>query len=507
MSKAVDPGSRITFHSPDLVTSLVSFRTTSFELMRRRPFIESAAQYIDRHDLLPDGARVLVGVSGGADSMVCLATLRALGYDVYALHVNYELREGAGADEALVRNWCGEQSPPVPLTVESLDAEARADAHNESLQEAARILRYEALAGHATEIDADAVATGHHRDDQVETLLLNLLRGSGPKGLAGMPPSRPLKTASDVSLVRPLLAVSRAEIEAYAEEAGIPWREDPSNRDRTYDRAVVRTELLPLVEEHFDGASANVARAARLMREYVEHSLTPALEERLERGYVACEAGGALRLDPLRDEPSVWRRRLILAALARALPDAPQTAAFAQEVEGLIDAQVGRRVEAGDGIIWREREGLRFVPAGAEPERVWPPVPVPWGEDVPLPRGTLRIDPVDNVPESLDTGTANVEYVDADRLVDPLAVRNWDEGDRLQPLGLDGTKLVSDLLTDADVPPHRRPDICVLTSDENLAWVVGHRLDHRVRVRPATERVARLTWDPGEKTSDDCISP
>jgi len=368
-------------------------------------FVDAVARFIGRHQLLPDDAPVLVGVSGGPDSMVCLAVLRELEYDVHALHVNYGLREGADADEALVREWCAGQSPSVPLRVEHLDATARAESHDESLQEAARVLRYEALADHAAEIEAAAVAVGHHRDDQAETLLLNLLRGAGPEGMAGMPPSR-----------------------------------------------------------------------------------------------------------PLREEPSVWRRRLILAALEQTLPEAPQTAAFAREVADLIDAQVGRRVEATGGTIWRERDELRFFPAEAVPENVWPPIPVPWGEEVPLPGGVLCIDPLDARPESLDAGTPYVEYVDAGCLVDPLDIHTWREGDRFQPLGLDGTKLVSDLLTDADVPSHQRSGTYVLSTDEHVAWVVGHRLDHRVRVRPSTEQVARLSWKPSESgesrenTSDDCNS-
>ncbi len=474
--------------------------------MKRGAVGDSVAQYIDRHDLLPEGARVLVGVSGGCDSMVCLATLRALGHDVHALHVNYGLRAGADEDEKLVRDWCVEQSPEIPVRVVSCNATARAEERGESMQEAARRLRYDALADHATQIGAAAVATGHHRDDQAETLLLNLLRGSGPEGLAGMPSSRPLENAPDVPLVRPLLAISRAEIEAYADEADVPWRTDPTNRDSGYDRAIIRTKVIPLLSEHFSNVSGTLSRAAALMREYVDHTFTPALEERLDRCYVDRERGGALLLDPLREEPSVWRRRLILAALERTVPEAPQTAAFAEEIAGLLDAQVGRRVEGGGGTVWRERDGLRFVPAAAAPEAGWSPIPVPWEEDVPLPRGTLRIDPLDAIPDDLDTGTPTVEYVDADRLVDPLAVRTWKEGDRFQPLGLDGTKPVSDLLTDAGVPPHRRSDVYVLSTGEHIAWIVGHRLDHRVRVRSSTERVAQLSWQPREKTSDDCNS-
>ena len=472
-----------------------------------RRFADRVAAFIARHDLLWEGAEAVVGVSGGVDSMVCLSVLRRLGYAVRALHVNYGLREGADADEALVRRWCEEQTPPIPVEAVRLDAEARAAERGESLQAAAREQRYEALGTHAQSLGVDAVAVGHHQDDQAETLLLNLLRGTGPEGLAAMPPRRPLRDASDVSLIRPLLDVSRSDIEAYAEQEGIPWREDPSNRDPAYDRARLRSEVIPLLQEQFPGATANLARAAALMREYVEETLTPALETRLERAYADCAAGGQLRLDVLRTEPPVWRRRLVLAALDRALPEAPQTAAVAREVAGLIDAQVGRRVEVGKGAVWRTRDGLRFLPTAARPEPIEAPVEVPWGGDVSVPQGTLRVEVLGERPDPLDTGTAHVEHADADRLVEPLTLRPWRDGDWMRPLGLDGHKRVADLLTDAQVPPHRRPAVCLLCTDEHPAWLVGHRLDHRVRVRPDTTTVARLTWRPHEKASDDCISP
>jgi tRNA(Ile)-lysidine synthase len=125
---------------------------------------------------------------------------------------------------------------------------------------------------------------------------------------------------------------------------------------------------------------------------------------------------------------------------------------------------------------------------------------------VSVPQGTLRIDVLGERPDSLDPGTPNMEYVDADRLAEPLTLRSWRDGDRMRPLGLDGRKRVADLLTDAQVPPHRRAAACLLRTDEHPAWLVGHRLDHRVRVRPDTTTVARLTWHPREKASDDCNS-
>lgn len=469
------------------------------------PFVDTVASFIQQHVLLDDGARVLAAVSGGIDSMACLSVLRRLGYDVHALHVNYGLREGADADEALVRRWCDAQDPSVPLTVVSLDAEAQAATEDESLQEAARRLRYEALAEWASTIGASAVATGHHRDDQAETLLLNLVRGSGPEGLAGMRPSRPMNDAPSVSLVRPLLDAHRDDIEAYAEAVDLPWRTDPTNRSLDYDRGVMRSEILPRLADHFDGVRATLARSASLMREYVDQALRPALEARMDESFVDCDPGGWLSLEALTDEPPVWRRRLLLEALRRTLPSAPYSYAVAEELDTLVDAQAGRRVEVGEGTVWREREGLRILP---EMDRSNPlsPTPIEWDRSVSIPQGTLRIERCAERPPSLDAGSPYVAYADADRLGTDLMVRTWTEGDRLRPLGLDGSKTVSDLLTDHQVPSHQREEICVLCTADHIAWVVGHRLDHRVRVRPATEQVARLVLRPREKPSDDCQS-
>jgi len=463
--------------------------------------VDTVAAFSERHALLDDDP-VLVAASGGVDSMTCLSVLRRLDVDVHALHANYGLRPGADADEALVRRWCDAQSPSVPLSVVSLDAKARAASDDESLQEAARRLRYDALAERAAEVGASVVATGHHRDDQAETLLLNLVRGSGPEGLAGMRPARPLEADPSVSLVRPLLNARRDAIEAYATSTGLPWRTDPTNQRHDYDRGVVRTEILPRLEAHFEGATDALARSAGLMQEYVDQALRPALKRRMSRVYTEWEEGGALSVEALSEAPPVWRRRLLLEALRRALPTAPYSRAVAEELEALLEAQVGKRVEVGAGTVWRERGELRFVPEAAMPDPL-SPTPVEWGTPVSIPQGRLRVERCDERPASLASGPPHVAYADADRLGTALTVRPWAEGDRLRPLGLDGTKPVSDLLTEACVPPHRRADVSVLCGDDRIAWVVGHRLAHRARVRPDTDRVARLVLRPREKPSDN----
>ena len=452
---------------------------------------------------------MLVGVSGGVDSVALLHLLRRLGYRVEAAHVNYGLRAEADADEAHVRARC--EAWDVPLQVARLDAKARAEQNRTSVQAAARDLRYGFFADVAAECGITNVAVAHHLDDQAETLLLNLFRGAGLEGLAGMAPARRLSGTSGVRLVRPLLAVRRGAIEAYAREAGLAWREDASNASAAYRRSAVRQAILPAIEAHF-GTSApeRIAHAAELVRAYLDESLRGELALHLEGGAQATsEGGGRLDLAYLRRLPVVWQDRLILEALARWLPKAPHEAGFAAEVRRLMDVQPGRRVEAKGGAVWREREALRFVPKEVEGADVRA-CTVNLGETVTLPQGSLSLTacPAPDtgsvpVPARSDGGTPNVAFADADRLLFPLTVRPWQPGDRLRPLGLGGSKKVSDLLTDAKVPAHRRREALVVLSAGEVVWVVGHRLAEDVRLRPETQRAVRLTFEPPEGSTSE----
>lgn len=316
-----------------------------------------------------------------------------------------------------------------------------------------------------------------------------------------MRPSRPLKEATDVSLVRPLLEVSRDEIQSYAEAVDLPFRIDPTNRSLNYDRGVIRTEILPRLADHFDGVRGTLGRSADLMREYVDQALRPELERRMDEAFVECDPGGWLSLDALSAEPPVWRRRLLLQALRRTLPTAPYSRAMAKELDALVEAQAGRRVEVGEGAIWREREGLRFLPETSVSNSL-PIRSIEWGERVSIPQGELLVERVEHEDSSLDSGSPYIAYADANRLRADLRVRSWTDGDRFRPLGLKGSKAVSDFLTDVKVPSHRRGEVSVLCTADHIAWVIGHRLDHRVRVRPDTEEVARLLLRPREKPSD-----
>ncbi len=432
--------------------------------------------------LLAEGECVVVGVSGGMDSMVLLHLLSASGFLPVAAHVNYGLRgEASAADEALVRTLC--QQWDVPLRVHRAEVSG-------SVQAEARDARYVFFGEVASEVGASAIATAHHRDDQAETVLLNLFRGAGPVGLAGMPMRRPLMSGSAVEVIRPLLWASRAGIESYARAHHLLWREDESNQSPAYRRNVLRHEVLPLLGKHFgEDVGERIAGAAELMREALDSGAALVPADLFEDAAEENASGWSLRLDGLTAQPEAVQRGLVLEALRRWAPDAPRSTATVREVESLLASQVGRRIEWPGVTVWRDRDRLVFETAPAVDTFK---VNVDVGKTQ-TPLGTLAVELLDVVPEAFDS-SPNIEVVDADRLRFPLTLRTWQAGDAFQPFAMDGHKNISDLLTERRVPSHRRARQLVLVSGDEIVWVVGHRLGAGFAVGAETQRVVRLTW-------------
>lgn len=452
--------------------------------------------------MLTDASRVLVGVSGGIDSIVLLHVLQVLGYTVEVAHVNYRLRGAASdADEALVRAVCETNAIPFHLT--RADTKAHAEAFQQSLQEAARDIRYAYFLRLAEAADISQVAVAHHLDDQVETVLLHLVRGAGPEGLAGIPASRLLHPHRAVRLVRPLLDCWREEIKAYARAERLPWREDASNADPFYRRNAMRSEVIPVLEKHF-GSSVrkNIARSAHLLRGYVEDTIHPDLTRHFEQAAQTHPMGGQLDLAYLQSLPGVWRGRMILEACKQWLPTAPRTKAFVEEVDALLEAQVGRRVVLDGGGIWRERTHLRWVRAEASVADAEASYLLEPGGLLTLPDGILWLDELEERPGMLKSETPTTVMMDAATVHPPLTVRRWRPGDRMQPFGMQGTKKVSDLLTDAKVPSHRRDSVWVVLSEGEIVWVVGVRMAESVRVQPETRRFVKITYKPHRFTEE-----
>lgn len=439
-----------------------------------RPSIEATAgEILERAGCAVSGPPVVVAVSGGLDSVVAAHVVRALGYPVLLAHVHHGLR-GAPADgdaafvEALGRRW------DSPARVIHLGSALVEDESGSSMQERARELRYAGLERVATDAGASVVVTGHHRDDQAETVLLQLLRGSGPDGLAAMPEMRAMRPGGRVRLVRPLLGASRSSLEAYARRHGLAWREDESNAASDYLRNALRHRVLPALDEAVGGdAASGLARSAAWMRAYVDSDLDGLTEALFRTGTTPLTAGGLLLRDAaLVPLPDVWRGRLVLRCLERVFPRAARSRTTVGRVLELLDRQTGRRLPVPGGAVWRERNGLAFAERTPVPE----PAPLAAGSTVAW-GGRLfhRSDgPIPAMPES-----AGSVVLDGERLPDGLTVRTWQPGDRLVPAGMHGSRKVKDLLTDARMPAHGRAHAAVVATGAQVVWLVGVRADGR----------------------------
>ena len=465
-------------------------------------FLQAVQKFIIEHGLFDADERVAVGVSGGVDSMVMLATLQELGYSVIAIHINHGLREKAGGDEEFVREEAEELG--VPFRSSSIDPTSLAESTATSLQDAGRTLRYDALVKVAHEEGARYIAAAHHLDDQAETVLLQLFRGGGPEALAAMAPARPLDS-SGVTLVRPLLEFRRKEIEAFAAERGIAWREDETNAETKYLRNAIRHELMPVIERHFgEETPVNIARSADYLRQYLAAGWADELQQRFDD----CRSGDrALDVAALEAQPEVWRGRILIEVLRRWAAEVRPTRGMISEIGDLMRAQSGKKVELGGGAVWRDHEQLVFEfpqdapnegEGGGEGGDAAPLYgQIAMGEIRVLPQGKIEVSrvekaPADLTPSELAREAPECVYLDVDGLTGPLTVRPWQSGDAMIPFGDTYSKNISDLLTDAKVPSHTRDQALVVCDEEKIVWLVGIRLSEEVRITGRTRSIVRL---------------
>jgi tRNA(Ile)-lysidine synthase len=408
---------------------------------------------------IPADEPLLVLISGGGDSVALLDLAVRAGGQVSALHVNYGLREGAAGDEELVRSLC--DSLGVPLFVEHVELGSEGN-----LQELARDSRY-AL---AEELASGLYATGHTASDQAETVLYRLAVSPGSRALHGMPARRG-------RLVRPLLGVTREEVRAYLESRGLEWREDPSNADRRFARARVRHDLLEALRTIGPAAEQTIAETARQLREEAE-VLDAAVDEALE------ELGGgpAVSASVLgRQLPAV--RRLVLRRLAEAA-GGELRAGDAERILAL-GGRGSKSLDLGGGLRAVVEYGtLRFTRVAGEdavPDPVSLPVP-----------GRVRFGGWEVEAAKGAAGDVSVS-LSAAAPAGPLTVRGWRDGDRMRPLGLDGTKTLQDLFTDRKVPRALRHTLPVVESEGEIVWVAGVAVDERFAATEADPSAIALS--------------
>ena len=401
--------------------------------------------------LVRAGEPLLVLLSGGADSVCLLDVAVELDAGVSALHVNYGLREGADADEALCRDLC--ERLGVPLTVER--AGPRPDGN---LQSWARELRYAA----AERIAEHDYATGHTLSDQAETVVYRLAASPGRRALLGMEPRRG-------RLVRPLLEVTRDDTREWCRRRGLDWRDDPTNADRNYARARVRHDVIPQLRELNPAAERNVAETARMLRDEQE-VLDAAVTAALER------LGPAPELAALRREPP-GLARLVLTRLAGVAVGPGRAASLLA-----LDARGSHELDVGGGVRAVVEYGrVRFSAEPQAPPSAAVVLPVP---------GRVRFGEweVEAVPG--ETGEA---VLSAAQLGASVTVRPWADGDRMRPAGLGGTKSLQDLFTDRKVPRALRRCLPVAEAGGEIVWIAGVAAVERGDGDPVSLSARRLS--------------
>lgn len=412
-------------------------------------------------DVLPEGL-LLVAVSGGVDSVVLAHHLHKAGCQIALGHVHHGLREASDREELLVRGLATELAAPIRVVRLNLDPSRKG-----SFQEMAREERYLALGTMADDLGAVGVVTAHHADDQAETVLMNLARGAGPKGLGGMFAVSSVPGRPDLPLIRPMLELTRAEIVEFAASRSLNWAEDASNQDTKYRRNAVRHRLMPVFHEIFgEGASRAISRSARLLRGYENSELAPMSEKGLNDARQPLEVtfasveGFLLKGDALRAMQPSLRSRVLLEGLEESGLDASRSEETAQTLVSLLDRQAGRKAEFPGGAVWRERDGLAFVTAAdSSPERL---EILPGQEGKKYGRLTFRA-------QSASYYFPAEAWCVALPSSAPCMIRPWGEGDRLALRS--GTAKVKDLLTEARVPSFVREMYPVVEQDGVVVWI------------------------------------
>ncbi len=428
--------------------------------------------FIRKEHLLSPDALHLVALSGGADSVALLRVLLALDYRVEAVHCNFHLRgEESNRDEQFVKNLC--QSLNVPIHLIHFNTAEYAQLHQVSIEMAARDLRYRYFHQLREDLGAETVCVAHHRDDAVETLLMNLLRGAGIHGLTGIRPR-------NGHIVRPLLTVDRREILRYLDSIGQDYVTDSTNLEPDVLRNKLRLQVIPLLEQLSPGASANIARSAAYLSEaekvYADYWLTH---------HTPGQSPCVISLSDVKSSPSP------LCYLHEFLSPLGFNRSQIEQLANSLDGWSGVAFSSATHTLVVDRDRLVVEPLSA-PQR---PLRIPEPGNYRLDDERLFIvesSSVVSVSKAADCAT-----IDKSKVQFPLTLRPVRQGDRFCPFGMEGHRLVSDFLTDLKrTVLDKRRQLVVTDATGDILWVVGLRTDNRFRITPTTTSVLRLTLNP-----------
>lgn len=426
--------------------------------------------HIDKEIPYLNKKKLLLAVSGGLDSMVLLHLFQELKFDIAIAHCNFQLRgvESFG-DQNFIQDYADANG--IPIYVTQFDTEAFAKDYKLSTQVAARALRYNWFYELLEEEKFDYILTAHHADDNLETFLINFTRGTGLEGLTGIP-------VENDKIIRPLLFLTRTEIDDYAKKHQIEWREDSSNASDKYVRNKIRHHLVPILKELNPNFMASFLKTENYLQQsqsMVEDASSMVYQQvaREEGDQVHFDLNKLMQLPNYQSYLYQWLKEFGFTAW--------------DDIYDLVSGQSGKQVFASGYRLLKDRDSLIVCPVNEEEIDAEFHIAENQTEvNIPLKLTLCKVSDI-----SIETN--KTIFVDADQLVYPLVVRKWKTGDIFMPFGMNGkSKKVSKLFKDEKLSLIEKENTWILCSGKEIVWVIGMRADHRFRTVNATKNILKI---------------
>lgn len=441
-------------------------------------FLKEFEQFWIKNNFPNKNHKILIAVSGGIDSMALCHILYSLNYQIQIAHCNFQLRgDASNADEALVRQWATEHQ--IPFHCVHFDTNTEIAHQKKGVQEVARNLRYQWFKKLQELHQITYIATAHHANDNVETLFINLSKGTGISGMHGIP-------CVNEFIIRPLLFATRKMIENFVIENNIPYREDQSNLSDKYLRNKIRHHIIPLFEKinplvvkHINESIFRFADAEKIYNKAVEKNLTKLMEKRGEDVYIPIKL--LLKQEGFQS--------LIYEISSRYNFTAHQT----NEILKLIDSESGHYVVSNQYKIIKNRDFLIVTALNTTDTELL--VINTDTQNITLSNGSLNISHInnfDNLPTQPNTACVAMQKLDT-----PLIIRRWKQGDYFYPFGMKmKKKKLSKFFIDLKIPLHEKNKIWVLESNKKIVWLIGLRMDERFKINNLSNEIVKFVWTP-----------
>lgn len=445
---------------------------------------QNIIRFIKKKELVVPDQKILIGLSGGADSIFALHFFYKykgkLRLNIAAVHVNHNLRGDEGErDEKFCRDVC--QKLEVEFYLANVEVNDFAKKNKNSIEEAARLLRYKEFEKFAKKSNSDLIVTAHNSSDNTETVLLNIVNGSGIKGISGIPVKRE-------NIIRPFLIISKNEILDYLKNNKIKYVTDSSNENVNFKRNYLRNEVIPSLRTNINPSIDSVVfNSSQILREQsnaIDFFIGKLSEQIVINEYDRV----SIRLSKLDNLPDSIISELFKTILKKNF-EIEYNFKQIEKIKSILSLQVGSFVELGKNVItFRERDKIIIL----KDEQIFiDEIPIKIGKNVKVGKKSLKTEIVKKIPDKFKNDKSE-EYISGDLVKNELKLRPWKIGDRIQLLGMKGTKKISDVLTDIKISSYEKKNQLVLVNNNDIIWILGQKISDKYKITSQTKRIIKL---------------